>query len=184
MKMNIRSKEDLSNYINSGNRAKYIFFWGHQKSGSNISKSCFSQWYESPFEHEGLLYQTAEHFMMAEKSRLFDDEASATNAVAAKTPGEAKKIGRNVKSFNDKLWLENRFKIVVNANYYKFSQDESLKDFLLSTKDRVLVEASPVDKIWGIGLAADNSACENPNLWKGLNLLGFALMEVRDLLSK
>ena len=77
------------------------------------------------------------------------------------------------------MWLQHRFEIVVKANQYKFGQNEKLKEFLLSTGDRVLVEASPVDKIWGIGLASDNPSIENPNLWKGLNLLGYALMEVR-----
>lgn len=120
--------------------------------------------------------------MMAEKARLFGDEESAKKAVAAQNPREAKTIGRGVKHFNESTWLNNRFKIVVNANYHKFSQDDALKVFLLSTNERVLVEASPVDKIWGIGLAAENNSCENPNLWKGLNLLGFALMEVRSLL--
>jgi len=180
--MKIRNKEQLAEHINKGNKVKYILFWGHQASPNGISKSCFSQWYESTFIVDGIEYKTAEHFMMAEKARLFGDEASATNAVNAKTPGEAKQVGRSVKNFNESIWLKDRFNIVVNANYHKFSQNEALENFLLSTKERILVEASPVDKIWGIGLAAENSACENPNLWKGLNLLGFALMEVRGLL--
>jgi ribA/ribD-fused uncharacterized protein len=73
---------------------------------------------------------------------------------------------------------------VVEGNLHKFSQDENLKEFLLNTNERILVEASPMDKIWGIGLAADHPNIENPILWKGENLLGFALMEVRDELRK
>ena len=181
--MDIKSTEQLLDYVNRGNKVKYLYFWGHQPPASGVSKSCFSQWYLSPFNVNGIEYQTAEHFMMAEKARLFNDEASAKKAIAAKNPGEAKKAGRNVKHFDESIWLKHRFSIVVSANHYKFSQDGALKDYLLSTGKRVLVEASPVDKIWGIGLAADNEACQNPNLWKGLNLLGFALMEARNLLS-
>lgn len=126
---------------------------------------------------------TAEHHMMYQKAILFADEGSAKRLLSAKNPGEAKAIGREVSGFDQEIWNEHRFNIVVNANLSKFSSTPKLKEFLLSTGDRVLVEASPVDKIWGIGLAQDNPSCENPNSWKGENLLGFALMEVRDQLS-
>lgn len=182
--MQIRSKEQLIDYVNHGNRAKYVFFWGHQKPKSGISKTCFSQWYESSFDSDGVRYLTAEHYMMASKAKLFGDKHSEEKVIEATNPGEAKKIGRAVLGFNEEVWCERRFEIVVQANLLKFQQNEELGDFLLGTGERVLVEASPVDKVWGIGLAADNSAAENPNLWKGLNLLGFALMEVRELLSK
>lgn len=181
--MKIRTREDLVNYINHGNRVKFVFFWGHTKPKSGVSKSCFSQWYESSFEIDGINYQTAEHYMMAHKALLFGDNESAQKAVSASNPGEAKKIGREVQGFIDSRWLEHRFEIVVNANIEKFKQNSELKEFLLGTGNRVLVESSPVDKIWGIGLASDNQSIENPNLWRGLNLLGFALMEVRDQLQ-
>jgi ribA/ribD-fused uncharacterized protein len=109
---------------------------------------------------------------------------SAKRIVSASNPGEAKKIGREVKCFEENLWLQNRFEIVVKGNLAKFSQDADLMGFLLNTGNQVLVEASPVDKVWGIGLASHHPSAKNPNLWKGLNLLGFALMEVRDLLYK
>ncbi len=180
--MKIRNNNELIEFINQGNRAKYVFFWGHQKSKSGITKSCFSQWYESSFEIDGIHYPTAEHYMMAEKARLFGDNEITLKIAAAKNPGEAKKYGREVKKFNEQIWIKNRFAIVVNGNKAKFSQNQDLKQFLLNTKDRVLVEASPVDKIWGIGLASDDPVIEDPNHWKGLNLLGYALMEVRDLI--
>lgn len=104
--------------------------------------------------------------------------------LAAKSPAEAKKLGRKVRNFDPKIWGENCFDIVCEGNYHKFSQHEDLKEFLLNTKDRVLVEASPVDNIWGIGMAQDHDHAENPRLWKGSNLLGFALMEVRNRLKK
>lgn len=85
--------------------------------------------------------------------------------------------------FDNDTWNEHRFEIVVNANLAKFSAHKDLQTFLLNTGDRVLAEASPVDKIWGIGLAEDDHKASNPNLWKGENLLGYALMEVRERLK-
>ncbi len=180
--MKIRSNADLIEFIKKGNRSKYVFFWGHQKPKSGISKSCFSQWYESSFEIDGIHYPTAEHYMMAEKARLFGENEAALKITSTCNPGEAKKIGRNITGFDEQIWVKKRFGIVVKGNKAKFSQNANLNEFLLNTNDRVLVEASPVDNIWGIGLAIDNPSIENPNLWKGLNLLGFALMEVREQL--
>lgn len=164
-------------------RIKYLFFWGHQKSkDGSLTSSCFSQWWESPFEVDGMIYRTAEHWMMAQKALLFGDKEIFDKIRRSKSPGEAKELGRQVKNFEEDIWNKHRLDIVVNGNLHKFGQDSNLKAFLLSTKDRVLVEASPVDNIWGIGLSADNKDRENPRLWKGLNLLGFSLMTVRDIL--
>jgi len=181
--MKIRTREQLVDYINHGNPVKYVFFWGHQQPKSGVSKTCFSQWYEASFEIGGIAYQTAEHFMMAEKARLFGDTDAAHKIVKASNPGEAKRLGRTVVGFDEELWLEKRFQIVVKANLAKFEQNAEIKAYLLSTGNRVLVEASPVDRIWGIGLAVDDPSAQNPNLWKGDNLLGFALMEVSSLLT-
>jgi ribA/ribD-fused uncharacterized protein len=178
----IRSKQDLISCLNAGNKVKYVFFWGHQKPTVGVTKSCFSQWYESPFEANGNSFQTAEHFMMYEKAMLFGDNIAAERILATSNPGEAKAIGREVIGFEQPAWEAQRFEIVVSANVAKFGGAPELKEFLLKTGNRVLVEASPVDRIWGIGLAVDDSLCENPNKWKGENLLGFALMEARDLL--
>jgi len=179
----IRNTQDLIEAIDSGQDPKYLFFWGHQpaKDGS-IGKSCFSQWFEAPFVVDGERFATAEHFMMAEKARLFGDETTRARALAARTPGEAKKLGRQVADFDEAVWLRERFGIVVRANHAKFSQNQSLGDYLLGTGERVLVEASPVDAVWGIGLAADDLDAARPGQWPGLNLLGFALMEVREAL--
>lgn len=121
--------------------------------------------------------------MMYHKATLFGDSQAAQRLLSVDNPGAAKAIGREVIGFNETMWIQHRFDIVIKANLAKFGQHADLKDYLVNTGDRILVEASPVDKIWGVGLASDNPAIENPNLWKGLNLLGFALMEVRDLLS-
>lgn len=121
--------------------------------------------------------------MMAAKARLFNDEATLTRILAAKSPAEAKKLGRGVADFDPEVWEAHKLEIVTTGNLHKFSQHRDLLQFLRSTDDRVLVEASPVDAIWGIGLAADHANAENPTQWRGPNLLGFALMEVRDQLQ-
>lgn len=148
-----------------------------------VTKACFSQWYASPFEVDDVVYPTAEHFMMAGKARLFADDVALRQVLAAPNPGAVKAIGRSIEGFDEKVWQERRWDIVVQANLAKFSQNAALAEFLRNTGARVLVEASPVDKIWGIGLAADDPDAENPAGWQGLNLLGFALMEVRSRLE-
>ncbi len=182
--MEIRSNEQLINKLSQNEKVKYVFFWGHQHKKGKITKGCFSQWYDSPFVEGNIKFLTAEHYMMHAKALLFNDVYAAKKVLSAKTPGEAKAIGRKIKAFNEEQWLKNRFEIVVNANLAKFSYDAELRQFLISTDDRVLVEASPVDKIWGIGLAKDNPLVESPSAWQGLNLLGYALMEVRTRLLK
>ena len=182
--MKIRNREELIEFINNGNQVKYLFFWGHQKPKSGVSKSCLSQWYESPFELDGIQYPTAEHYMMAEKARLFGDNSIALQIASASSPKEVKQLGREVKGFEENTWKANRFNIVVKGNKAKFNQNPELKTFLLNTADQILVEASPVDKIWGVGLAADHQSVGKPSQWKGQNLLGFALMEVRDYLEE
>lgn len=121
--------------------------------------------------------------MMAQKALLFDHKEIYDKIIAAKSPAEAKTLGRQVRNFDEVVWNTNRFALVVEGNLQKFSQHPDLKEFLLNTKERVLVEASPVDKIWGIGLAVDSDRADNPKRWNGLNLLGFALMQVRDMLK-
>lgn len=177
---NLHNVDDLLRALDAGARPKYVLFWGHQPNADgSIGKGCFSQWFEASFEVEGQFYLTAEHFMMAEKARLFGDLETRASILAARTPAEAKKLGRGVQGFDEALWELARFDIVVRANEAKFSQNRVLRDYLLTTGDRVLVEASPVDRIWGIGLAANDERALDPREWCGLNLLGFALMEVR-----
>lgn len=175
--------ESLLKETRSGKRFKYIFFWGHRtRRDGQIGKQCFSQWWASSFEINGINYPSAEFYMMAEKARLFNDDSMLNRILLCSNPGAAKKYGREIRNFNEDVWNQNRFDIVVRGNKAKFEQNEELKQFLLNTKDRIIVEASPVDKIWGIGLSEDDKHCENPEKWKGLNLLGFALMKVRYLL--
>lgn len=182
--MDIFSKDSLINYIRQGGQPTYLFFWGHKQSGTGVTKSCLSQWYLSRFTVNGQEYKTAEHFMMAEKARLFGDRASEQRIFAAETPDQAKSLGRKVNGFASELWEQHRFEIVAEGNLNKFSQRPELARFLISTGNKILVEASPVDAIWGIGLSADDVRANNPSQWPGENLLGFALMRVREQLIK
>lgn len=176
----IRSKDELIRSIAEGNNVNYLFFWGHTaKNNSSVGKECLSQWYEAGFDIDGNIYPTAEHYMMAAKARLFNDHEALEKILESSQPAEAKKLGRTVKGYEDAVWKKQRFDIVVSANQAKFSQNEELKAFLINTGDRVLVEASPHDRIWGIGMEQSHADAENPAKWRGLNLLGFALMEVR-----
>jgi ribA/ribD-fused uncharacterized protein len=181
----IRNTAQLVELMQAGARPKYLFFWGHRAArDGRITASCFSQWWPAEFEVGGTKYASAEHYMMAEKARLFSDDAIRAQILAARTPAEAKTLGRKVAGFNDERWARERFAIVVAANAAKFDQHVALREFLVRTGDRVLVEASPVDAVWGIGLASDHEDAERPESWRGLNLLGFALMEVRERIAK
>lgn len=163
----------------------YFFFWGHTpKQPGAIDKSCFSQWFPHPFTVENVTYATAEHWMMAKKAQLFKDEDTLSQILATDKPGAAKALGRKVRNFNDAAWKQHAYNIVVEGNYHKFSQNESFKNFLLTTGRKVIVEASPQDCIWGIGLSQNSEKATDPFQWRGTNLLGFALMEVRDQLLK
>ncbi|MBX7228444.1 MAG: NADAR family protein [Burkholderiaceae bacterium] len=175
--------EELRARFNSGERLKFVFFWGHQPATSGVTASCFSQWYGAPFEVAGERYPTAEHYMMAEKAVLFGDINIRRQILQAPNPGAAKALGRRVLGFDEGTWTKERFAIVCRANLAKFSQNRELGEFLAHTGRRVLVEASPVDRVWGIGLAQDDERANNPNLWRGLNLLGFALMHARACLA-
>jgi ribA/ribD-fused uncharacterized protein len=180
MTVKIRSKGELITYLAEGGSAKYIFFWGHTKpKNGSIDKSCFSQWYDAGFEIDNIHYPTAEHYMMAEKARLFGDDEMLEQILTSVHPRKAKQLGREVKHYDETRWQEQRFEIVTTGNMAKFSQNEKLKTFLLNSGNRVLVEASPRDRIWGIGMGTSNPDVENPAKWRGLNLLGFALMEAR-----
>ncbi|MFE7628269.1 NADAR family protein [Streptomyces sp. NPDC057509] len=166
-----------------GEKVKYLLFWGHRpRPDGRIGASCLSQWWPSPFTVDGVGYASAEHWMMAGKARLFGDEEAAGRAVAAKSPAEAKKVGRLVRGFDEAVWERERYGLVVAGSVHKFGQNQELGAFLRGTGDRVLVEASPLDRIWGIGLAADDQRAQDPATWRGLNLLGFALMEARERL--
>ena len=157
----------LAEKYKSGEEIKFLFFWGHQpaKDGT-ITKSCFSQWWESPFDVDGICYSTAEHWMMAGKAGLFGDEQMQAQILQSATPAEAKKLGRLINGFDAAVWDAVKLDVVVAGNYQKFTQHPELRDFLINTNNRILVDASQVDGIWGIGMAADHSDINNPISWE------------------
>lgn len=160
---------------------EFFFFWEHQVPEDGIlTNSCLTQWWNAPFVVNQIEYKTAEHWMMSKKAELFQDDITLNKILAATSPEEVKKLGREVRNYDETIWSENRYEIVKEGNFHKFNQHQELKAFLINTGQKILAEASPVDLIWGIGLAENDPDAKNPARWKGLNLLGFALMEVRD----
>ncbi|MDA2806123.1 NADAR family protein [Nocardiopsis suaedae] len=167
-----------------GERLRFLFFWGHAPArDGSIGKGCLSQWWPAGFDVDGEHYATAEHWMMAGKARLFGDDRAAARVLEAGTPGGAKHVGREVSGFDEDVWRAHRFDLVVRGSVEKFRQNPGLGGFLLGTGERILVEASPRDRIWGIGLAESDERALDPGRWKGENLLGFALMRARSLLA-
>jgi len=178
-----RSVAELVQAEAAGKAPSFRFFWGHRPpAGGGVGPGCLSQWWPVVFTVEGRRYTSAEHFMMERKARLFGDEEMAEKVLAAPDPGRAKSLGRRVRGYDDAGWERHRYDIVVAGNIAKFGQHGRLRAFLLGTGDDLLVEASPLDAIWGIGLAAADDRARQPAAWPGLNLLGFALMDVRAAL--
>ena len=181
---NVRDIKGLCVAIEAGARPKYLFFWGHQpQADGSIGKGVLSQWWQEPFEADGELYASAEHYMMAGKATLFGDLEMRDAILRASHPAEAKKLGRKVRGFEGDRWQAHRFEIVTSGNVAKFGASAAMRDYLLGTGDRVLVEASPRHRIWGVGLSANHADAESPSAWRGLNLLGFGLMEARARLG-
>ncbi len=154
-------------------REQFVFFW----SGP------FSQWAKYEMEIDGQTYVTCEQYMMAEKARLFGDREAETKIMATANPREQKALGRRVANFDPVQWEAACEEIVYRANYAKFSQNEELKAMLLATGDKTIAEASPLDAIWGIGMAEDHPNAMDQSLW-GRNLLGKAIVRVRDDLRR
>lgn len=156
----------------------FVLFWKiNQPYGE------FSNWYYSPFEINGVMYQTAEHYLMAEKARLMGDEETRQRILQTSSPERVKSLGREVTPFDENVWIDNRKRIMYEACYAKFNSSPKLKQTLLNTSNSIIVEASPFDRIWGIGLNAEHIDSKNPAKWRGLNLLGEVLMEVRERLK-
>ena len=163
---------------------EFLPFWSH-KNTNPISATCFSQWYPSEFkDNNKVLFKNAEQYMMFMKATIFQNFTIADKILETTDPKIIKQLGREVKGFESQVWDRCKFEVVVSGNYFKFSQNEELRNFLLSTGDKILVEASPLDLVWGIGFAPQDKEVNDVSKWKGENLLGFALMEVRDLLVK
>lgn len=128
------------------------------------------------------IFSSGEAYLMAEKALLFGDQESLEKIVAIKDPKRQKALGRKVRGFEKGIWDDNKYQIMVKGLYLKFEQNPEIKKRLLATGDKVLVEGSPYDKIWGVGLHYGDDLILDEKNWLGENLLGKALMEVREML--
>jgi hypothetical protein len=148
----------------------HYFFW----------KSKFSQWYQRDFIINNITYNCCEQYMMGMKAKLFKDDEAYKKIMASDSPAFQKRTGRQVKNYNDEEWQKICRKVVFNANLAKFTQHEDLKELLLSTEDRAIVEASPYDALWGIALGPWNDKALDEKNWRGKNWLGIELTKVRE----
>ncbi len=148
-----------------------VLFW----NADNI----FSNWHPSKLELHGHKFKNAESAFMYLKAEMFNDTEAMARLPKCDNPAEAKKIGRGVKNFNNEQWDKARYEAMKIVLENKFFQNENLAKVLAATGEKTIVEASPLDKIWGIGLAPDDVRAQDPKNWKGQNLLGLALMEIR-----
>lgn len=181
MKYTVELQKEI---LRSNNQVPIIYFWGHTPNPKKVTPACLSQWYDCQFEIDGVVYHTTEQYMMASKAVLFGDEEVYKMIMEAENPNDYKKLGRKIRGFDNAVWDTRKYDIVVKGNRAKFSQNEAIKEYILSTGDAVLVEASPYDTIWGIGLDRDTAMKGSPADWRGENLLGCALMDTRDWLRE
>ena len=182
----IYSLDKLQQAWKDGTRFKFVYFWNFEKEDVYIepNETCLSQWFPSEFvDKNGRQFCCCEQYMMANKAELFGDSENLQKILASRNPDEIKTLGREVKNFDQDVWDKNCQEIVFQGNLYKFSQNEKLKNYLLSeTFDTIFVEASPYDGIWGIKLGISKAKTVSPLNWKGTNFLGFQLTRVRDYL--
>lgn len=178
------SREDLSEWIGIGGRPSFISFWGHTSDSGKVDRACLSQWYDCAFEVEGVRYHTAEQYVMAQKAALFNDRHAYAGIMASDSPADCRVFGRKLQGFDRKAWNLAKYGIVLKGSIAKFGQNPQLWSYLDDTGDSVLVEANPYDDVWGVRLSIDDPRTENPSEWRGRNMLGFALMETRDILRR
>jgi ribA/ribD-fused uncharacterized protein len=179
------TRSELWVAVGAGGCFEFRYFWGHRaRSDGALSDAVFSQWWPCRFTIKGQHYQTAEQFMMAAKAGLFDDEPTRLRILSEPDPARCKALGRQVRGFDEAIWVRHRFDLVTRGNLAKFDQDPTLRAWLLATGDAILVEASPRDCIWGIGLGRQNPRARDPRSWRGHNLLGFALVRTRHVLRR
>lgn len=153
---------------------KHVFFWG----------GIYSQWYLRDIVIDNITYNCCEQYMMHQKALLFGDIYTAQEILEEKVPALQKKLGRKVINFDVNKWNSVAKDIVLKGNIAKFTQHKDLYHSILSTGDRILVEASPLDKIWGIGMDKDEYGVDNPENWRGTNWLGDVLTKVKKIIKE
>ena len=178
------TRKSIIERYNAGEEMNIIPFWGHTPNPKKMTKACFSQWYDCQFDLFGESYHTAEQYMMAQKASLFKDWTTWNKIMDADDPRAYKALGREVRNFDPERWDREKYRIVLMGNLAKFSMNPELLAYLLDSGDSVLVEGSPFDDVWGVKMGTDDPRIKNPNEWLGENLLGFALMETRDILRE
>jgi len=153
---------------------KYFFFWKHR----------LSQWHIVNFTVNGVVFNCCEMYMMYHKALLMGDSEAAEEILREKNPSNHQKLGRQIKNFNQELWDMNKYCIVLGGNLARFMQSPPCRELLLATGDKILVEASPYDKVWGVALSADNPDILDETKWRGENLLGKVLTQVREVIKQ
>lgn len=144
----------------------------------------YSQWYMRSFKIDDIEYNCCEQYMMAKKAKIFCDDKNYDLIMNSSNPRDQKKYGRKINNFDLEEWKKHNYKIIVDANYAKFSQNEDLKKELLNTGNNIICEASPYDKIYGIGIKKSDPDVHDQSKWKGTNLLGKAIMDAREKIKK
>lgn len=147
--------------------------------GAGDAYGCFSNFYRAPFKFEGKCFTWSEQYIMYKKAELFEDAEMMRAVMLATTPMAAKSCGRKVSGYVDSVWVERRVELSTAGIYEKFKQNRDIRDILLGTGDAILAECAPRDKIWGIGMGVSNPAVQHPGQWRGQNILGSILMDVR-----
>ena len=153
---------------------EFVFFWQDEDYLSNF--------YPSPFTIDGIEFSCNEQWFMYSKAKLFGDLSSMELILKETVPLKIKWLGRAVIGFEEQQWATHREDIMKVGLLEKFQQNSRLKSLLEATGTREIVEASPFDKVWGVGMAQDHPCIENRRKWKGQNLLGIALVKVREQL--
>jgi ribA/ribD-fused uncharacterized protein len=159
-------------------RPKFVFFW----KPDDARVGFLSNWSRSSFELEGERFANVEQYVMWRKATTFGDSVTAARILESGNPARVKALGRQVRAFDDAVWHTARVSAAFDGNAAKYGQSTDLRDRLLETRGRILAEASPHDRIWGIGLDVEDPRCRTVARWRGENVLGFVLMAVRDTL--
>lgn len=150
------------------------------------TSDCFSNWHRSYFtcviEGADVAFNTSEQYMMYQKAKLFGDYDTLAKIMATKDPREQKRLGREVKDYNDARWKAVARDLMVPGLLAKFEQNPLMGQVLMSTGDRIIVEASPTDKLWGVGLTENDPLILDPANWQGTNWLGEVLMRTRGIM--